>query len=91
MAKTKFVEKIFPLLLLILIFTAFGGIITGNPNGDGGNINLSALGDITTGFTVSGFLNDPSLALVVGDFVPIPTQPGSDKAGNININSSNGN
>ncbi|MEL7245895.1 MAG: filamentous hemagglutinin N-terminal domain-containing protein, partial [Cyanobacteria bacterium J06573_2] len=73
------------------INTAFGAIITGNPNGDGGNINLSALGDITTGFTVSGFLNDPNLALVVGDFVPIPTQPGSDKAGNININSSSGN
>ncbi|MEM6401374.1 MAG: filamentous hemagglutinin N-terminal domain-containing protein [Cyanobacteria bacterium P01_D01_bin.116] len=73
------------------INTAFGGIITGNPNGDGGNINLSAFGDVTTGFTVSGFLNDPSLALVVGDFVPIPTQPGTDKAGNININSSNGN
>ena len=73
------------------INTAFGAIITGNPNGDGGNINLSALGDVTTGFTVSGFLNDPNLALVVGDFVPIPTLPGTDKAGNIDINSSNGN
>ena len=73
------------------INTAFGAIITGNPNGNGGNINLSAIGDVTTGFTVSGFLNDPNLALVVGDFVPIPTQPGTDKAGDININSSNGN
>ncbi|MGB3654078.1 MAG: hypothetical protein WBA41_23110, partial [Rivularia sp. (in: cyanobacteria)] len=43
------------------------------------------------GFTVSGFLNDANLALVVGDFVPIPTQPGTTQAGNININSSNGN
>ena len=73
------------------INTAFGAIITGNPNGDGGNINLSAIGDITTGFTVSGFLNDANLALVVGDFVPIPTQPGTTQAGDININSSNGN
>ncbi|MEO1433227.1 MAG: filamentous hemagglutinin N-terminal domain-containing protein [Cyanobacteria bacterium J06633_8] len=73
------------------INTAFGAIITGNANGNGGNINISGIGDVTTGFTVSGFLNDLNLALVVGDFVPIPTQPGTDKAGDININSSSGN
>ena len=27
------------------INTAFGAIITGNPNGNGGNINISAIGD----------------------------------------------
>jgi filamentous hemagglutinin family protein len=73
------------------INTAFGAIITGNPNGNGGNINISAIGDVTTGFMASGFLNDSSLGLVISDFVPIPTQPGTDKAGDINISSSNGN
>ena len=67
-----------------------GAIITGNPEGDGGNITLSAQGNITTGFLVSGFLNDPDLALVVGDFVPIPTLPGTDQAGDISVNSSKG-
>jgi len=65
-------------------------IITGNPEGDGGDINLTASGDINTGFLVSGFINDPDLALVVGDFVPINTLPGTDNAGDINVNSSNG-
>jgi len=73
------------------INTAFGGIITGSKNGDGGNINLSAIGDVTTGFMASGFLNNPNLALVVSDFFEIDTLPGTVKAGNININSSSGN
>ena len=65
-------------------------IITGNPAGDGGDISLNASGDITTGFLVSGFINNPGVALVVGDFVPINTLPGTDNAGDINVNSSNG-
>ncbi len=68
-----------------------GGIITGNKNGDGGNINLSALGDITTGFMASGFLNNPNLALIVSDFFPIETLPGTEQAGDIKVISSNGN
>ena len=65
-------------------------IITGNPNGDGGDITLTAQGDITTGFLVSGFINNPGVALVVSDFIAIDTLPGTDNAGNINVNSSNG-
>lgn len=65
-------------------------IVTGNPSGNGGNINLTASGDITTGFLVSGFINNPGVALVVGDFVPINTLPGTDNAGNISVTSSNG-
>jgi filamentous hemagglutinin family protein len=73
------------------INTAFGGIITGSKNGDGGNINLSATGDISTGFMASGFINNPNLALLVSDFFEIDTLPGTVKAGNINIDSSSGN
>ncbi|WP_019509140.1 filamentous hemagglutinin N-terminal domain-containing protein [Pleurocapsa sp. PCC 7319] len=65
-------------------------IITGNPNENGGDITLSASGDITTGFLVSGFINNPGVALQVSDFVPINTLPGTDKAGDINVISSNG-
>ncbi|MGB6299836.1 MAG: filamentous hemagglutinin N-terminal domain-containing protein, partial [Rivularia sp. (in: cyanobacteria)] len=59
------------------INTAFGAIITGNPNGDGGNINISAIGDVTTGRLISGILN--------------PDGDSSLNAGDININSSDGN
>ena len=65
-------------------------IITGNAAGDGGNISLSAQGDITTGFLISGFINNPGVAKLESDFVPIPTLPGSDRAGNIQVTSSNG-
>ena len=65
-------------------------IITGNAAGDGGNINLTAQGDITTGFLISGFINNLGVARTESDFVTIPTLPGTDNAGNINVNSSNG-
>ena len=65
-------------------------IITGNANGDGGDINLTAQGDITTGFLISGFINNPGVARTESDFVPIPTLPGTDNAGDIKVNSSNG-
>lgn len=65
-------------------------IITGNPNGDGGDITLTASGDITTGFLVSGFINNPGVALVVSDFIPINTLPGTNNAGDISVVSSNG-
>ena len=65
-------------------------IITGNAAGDGGNITLSASGDITTGFLISGFINNPGVARVESDFVPINTLPGTNRAGNINVNSSSG-
>ena len=65
-------------------------IITGNAAGDGGNITLSASGDITTGFLISGFINNPGVARVESVFVPINTLPGTNRAGNINVNSSSG-
>ena len=65
-------------------------IITGNAAGDGGNINLTAQGDITTGFLISGFINNSGVARTESDFVTIPTLPGTDNAGDINVNSSNG-
>ena len=65
-------------------------IITGNAAGDGGDITLAASEDITTGFLVSGFINNTGVALVVSDFVPINTLPGTNNAGDINVNSSNG-
>lgn len=65
-------------------------IITGNAAGDGGDINLTASGDITTGFLISGFINNPGVARLESDFVPINTLPGTDNAGDINVNSSNG-
>ena len=65
-------------------------IITGNAAGDGGDINLTAQGDITTGFLISGFINNPGVAKVESDFVPINTLSGTDNAGDITVNSSNG-
>ena len=65
-------------------------IITGNAAGNGGNINLTASGDITTGFLISGFINNPGVARLESDFVPVNTLPGTDNAGNINVTSSNG-
>lgn len=65
-------------------------IITGNASGDGGDITLSASGDITTGLLVSGFINNPGVARLESDFVPINTLPGTDKAGDINVTSSDG-
>ncbi|MGD1917814.1 MAG: filamentous hemagglutinin N-terminal domain-containing protein [Pleurocapsa sp.] len=65
-------------------------IITGNAAGDGGDINLTAQGDITTGFLISGFINNPGVARLESDFVPINTLPGTDNAGNIQVTSSNG-
>ncbi|MEM7591043.1 MAG: filamentous hemagglutinin N-terminal domain-containing protein [Cyanobacteria bacterium P01_A01_bin.83] len=65
-------------------------IITGNAAGDGGDINLTASGDITTGFLISGFINNPGVARTESDFVPINTLPGTDNAGDIQVTSSNG-
>ena len=65
-------------------------IITGNAAGDGGDITLTASGDITTGFLISGFINNPGVARLESDFISIPTLPGSNNAGDIQVTSSSG-
>ena len=69
-------------------------IITGNPEGDGGDINLTASGDITTGLLVSGFINNPGdeeLPEFLDNFSSISTTAGdntSGDGGDLTINTS---